>query len=151
MADPNEEDLIISRPQAVSSVRKGTEMTVTVVGWFVWAVLCRPLALLVLWILGVEIFIEHMIRLKGIFSLADSLLLYFFVGVVLYLIIRGWSSYNQWKFRGKDRRLRSPYVSTADLERYFKLPQHTLERAQSWKDVTFEFPGGEQLHLKETA
>lgn len=151
MTDPNKEDLIITRPQNVSPMRKGTEMTATVVGWFIWAVLCRPLVLLILWVLGVEIFIEHMIRLKGIFSLADSLLLYFFVGVVFYLIIRGWSSYNQWKFRGKERRLRNQYVSSTDMDRYFNLPPRTVEKAQTWKDVTIDFPGGDQLLLKQTS
>jgi len=151
MEDQKKEDLIISRPQSVSSMRKGTEMTATVVGWFIWAVLCRPLVLLILWVLGVEIFYEHMIRLKGIFSLADSVLLYYVIVVVFYLIIRGWSSYNQWKFRGKDRRVRNPAVSSQDLEQFFKLPPKTVKKVQAWKDITVDFQTNDQLLLKETA
>lgn len=149
--EKKEDDLIISRPQAVSSMRKGTEMTATVVGWFIWAVLCRPLVLLILWVLGVEIFYEHMIRLKGIFSLADSVLLYYVVVVVFYLIIRGWSSYNLWKFRGKERRVRNPDVSSRDLEQFFKLPPQTVEKIQRWRDVTIDFQGSDELLFKETA
>ena len=150
MTEEKKDDLIITRPQAISSMRKGTEMTATVAGWFVWAVLCRPLILVVLWFLGVEIFYEHMIRLKGIFSLADSVIIYYVVVLAFYLIIRGWNSYNAWKFKGKDRRVKNVSVSDADLERLFKLQPRTLKKIRSCKDVTIDVQSDDRLIFKET-
>jgi poly-beta-1,6-N-acetyl-D-glucosamine biosynthesis protein PgaD len=150
MVDERKDDLIISRPRALSTMRKGTEMTVTAVGWIIWAVLCRPLLLAFLWFLGFKNFYEHMIRLKGMLGLADLAFIYFTVVFALYLLIRGWNSYNAWKFKGRERRVRNPSVSAQDLERLFNLPAQTVEKAQTWKGMTVDFEKGDALLLKES-
>ena len=148
--EEKKDDLIILRPKAISAMRKGTEMTATAVGWIIWAVLCRPLILAVLWYLGFKNFYEHMIRLKGIFGLGDLIFVYFTVVFVLYLVIRGWNSYNAWKFQGKERRVRSSSVSEQDLERLFNLPPQTIEQAQAWKGITIDFQSDDRVFLTET-
>ena len=151
MTDKEKDDLIISRPQALSTIRKGTEFTATAAGWFIWALLCRPLFLAILWFLGVKIFYEHMIRLGGVSSLPHAGHVYFIVLLIFYIVTRGWSSYNGWKFRGKERRVRNPSISAGELEHFFKLSPQTIGKAQSWKNITIDFQSGDQLVLNETS
>src|SRR5271154_7383806 len=100
----NEDNLIIYHPHALNPLRKGVELGVTVVGWFIWAILCRPLLLAFLWFLGFELFYEHMIRLGGYKALLSFAFIYFGSIFLMYLLIRGWNFYNSKKFKGKDRR-----------------------------------------------
>src|ERR1017187_4981193 len=100
----NDEDLIIYHPHALNPLRRGVEWSVTAIGWFIWAVLCRPLLLAFLWFLGFEIFYEHMIRLGGIKALVSFAFIYFGSLFVMYLFIRGWNYYNARKFRKKNKR-----------------------------------------------
>ncbi len=144
-------NLIIFRPQALSAIRKGTEMTATVTGWLIWAALCQPIFSILLWFFGFKTFYENMIHLKGISGLADSVFVYAIVVLAFYVIIRSWNFYNIWKFRGKERRVINSSVSFQDLERFFKLPPQTVKKIQMWKDITIDFRSGDRLLFKETA
>ncbi|MEI7998474.1 MAG: poly-beta-1,6-N-acetyl-D-glucosamine biosynthesis protein PgaD [Candidatus Omnitrophota bacterium] len=143
------EDLIINHPYALNPFRKGVELTLTTIGWIIWAVLCRPLLLAFMWFLSVEIFYEHMIRLGGIFALADFIIIYLGCLFVLYLFIRGWNFYNSRRFRGKDRRKSVKEVSSNDLESYFKFASHVIEKARNWKNISVSFKDDNQVFLKE--
>jgi biofilm PGA synthesis protein PgaD len=148
-AKNNEDDLIIYHPHALHPLRKGVEMTVTVIGWFIWAVLCRPLFLAFLWFLGFEIFYEHMIRLGGIKALIDFAYLYLGTIFAMYVLIRSWNFYNARKFRNKNKRKNVKDVTAADLEDYFKFAPDTIEKAQGWKNTVVGFSGLNQILIKE--
>jgi len=148
---PVDEDLIIYHPHALHPLRRGVEMGITAVGWFIWAVLCRPLVLAFMWFLGFEIFYEHMIRLGGIKALAAFAFIYFGTIFGMYLFIRGWNYYNATKFRKKNKRRSVTDVSAADLEAYFKFQEHAVEKAQQWKYIVVSFQAGHQISIRKPA
>ena len=145
------DDLIIYHPHALHPLRKGVELSITAIGWFIWAVLCRPLFLTILWFLGFEIFYEHMIRLGGIKALVNFAFIYFTSVFVMYLFVRGWNYYNARKFRKKNKRKNVKNVTTADLEHYFRFSPHTIEKAQGWKNIVVGFQAKNQISLKNPA
>ncbi len=149
--DQKEQDrLIIDRPEALSPMRKGMELTVTAIGWFIWAVLCRPLLLVFLWFVGFQIFYEHMIRLGGFSALIDFGFIYMGAIFALYLIIRGWNFYNAKKFKNKERRKSDKLVTAQDLENFFEMPPHSVDNAREWKNVTVTFAENHQIILAQT-
>ena len=86
--------LIINRPEAMSSVRKNSELTIMTVSWFVWFFLCRPLIILFLWFAGYKFLYEHMIRLGGYKGLISFWKIYLSVIFTIFLMINGWNVYN---------------------------------------------------------
>ncbi len=146
----NKDDLIISRPENLSQGRKGVEAWITAAGWVLWAFLCRPVFLGILWFLGFEVFYEHMIRLKGIQGLADYTVIYAVVIFVLYILIRGWNAYNSRKFRGKNRRIRSALVTAKEMGRFFDLPIGTVEAVQAAGNVAVDIEDG-KIRLRTAA
>ncbi|MBF0503819.1 MAG: poly-beta-1,6-N-acetyl-D-glucosamine biosynthesis protein PgaD [Candidatus Omnitrophica bacterium] len=146
----NDEDLIIYHPHALNPLRRGMEWGMIAIGWFIWAVLCRPLLLALLWFLGFEIFYEHMIRLGGIKALAGFSFIYVGTVFVMYLFIRGWNFYNAKKFKNKNRRKNVRDVSVRDLENYFKFTPGVIQQAQGWKNVAVSFYEKSQILLKES-
>ena len=145
----NEDELIIDRPQAMNRLRKNTEFSMTVLGWMIWAILCRPLFFAILWFLGFEIFYEHMIRLGGIKALAGFAHIYFAALLVMYLLVRGWNVYNAGKFRNKERRKSVKDVTAEDLERFFKFMPQTIDKARHWKNIVVSLQGQNQLIIQE--
>ena len=145
-----DEDLIIYHPHALNPLRKGVELSLTVIGWFIWAVLCRPLLLAYLWFLGFEIFYEHMIRLGGIKAIVGFSFIYFGTVFVMYLFIRGWNFYNAKKFRKRNQRKNVKNVSTDDLENYFRFSPRTIEQAQGWKNIVVSFQAKHQFSLRKS-
>jgi biofilm PGA synthesis protein PgaD len=144
-----QEDLIIYHPHALNPFRKGVELTITAIGWFIWGILCRPLMLTFMWFLGFEIFYEHMIRLHGIAALVDFVFVYLTCIFIMYLSIRSWNYYNAKRFKGKDRRKSVNNVSTKDLEEYFKFSAGAIQQTQSWKNVVVSFKEDNQIFLKD--
>lgn len=144
-----QDEMIIYHPHALNPLRKGVELSVTVIGWFIWAVLCRPLMLAFLWFLGFEIFYEHMIRLGGIVALADFAFIYFTSVFTMYLFIRGWNYYNARKFRKKNKRKSVKDVTADDLEQFFKFTPQTIENAQGWKNIVVSFQAKHQISIRQ--
>ena len=131
--------VIIDRPEALSPLRQGTEWSITTLGWIIWFFLCRPLVLVFLWFIGMEIFYEHMLRLGGLKGLKEIWGIYLFIILIIFLTVRGWNVYNYFKFRRKDRRQQSPAVTQSELEDYLKFEAGGVATIQNWSNVVIDF------------
>lgn len=145
----DKKSIIIDRPEALSSFRRGTEWSITTLGWMLWFFLCRPLILVFLWFIGVEIFYEHMLRLGGLKGLKDIWGIYLFIILVIFFIVRGWNVYNYFKFRKKDRRQQAKPVIPPELEDYFRMEPATAATIQTWPNVAVDFADHYALKLRD--
>lgn len=66
----------------------------------------------------------------------STIMVYVFIGVLIMLALVGWSKYNQWRWRGKERRKRFPALDLTTLPSCFGASGHTLEQLQGAKRVT---------------
>lgn len=66
----------------------------------------------------------------------STIMVYVFIGVLIMLALVGWSKYNQWRWRGKERRKRFPALDLTALSSCFGASGHTLEQLQDAKIVT---------------
>jgi len=139
------EDLIINRPEAMTSLRQRTEISVTTVGWVIWFMVCRPLFILFLWIIGFRFFVEHMIDLGGLGGLLDMWIIYASIIFTIYVSVRGWNIYNKIVYGKKNRRVSMPPVTPQDLESFFKIGQGTVARLQSSGQIKVDFKPDNKL------
>ena len=135
--------LIIHRPELLSRFRRRTEWGLTTLGWLVWLVLCRPLLVVVLWCLGVQQMYRQMVALGGFAAVIVFFEAYIFVILAVGVLLRGWNAYNQWRFRGNERRQAVADVTSRELERTFQLPTGGIEWLRQGRTgaITFEAGG----------
>ncbi|HQP10865.1 MAG TPA: poly-beta-1,6-N-acetyl-D-glucosamine biosynthesis protein PgaD, partial [Candidatus Omnitrophota bacterium] len=50
------DDLIINRPEALKVTRRRIEFSLTTLGWAIWIFLCRPLLIVLLWLVSFRVF-----------------------------------------------------------------------------------------------
>jgi biofilm PGA synthesis protein PgaD len=133
----NPRDLIIERPDLVKPGHKLTAMGITLFFWGALLYLWQPLLSLIAWGLNIQLFYNHMILLGG--HRVFLQLLGFYLSVILCLgggLIL-WARINQWRFRGKERRLARR--DTTDLPRLvelFGLSEATRAQALNCRIVT---------------
>ena len=143
--------IIINRPEALGYFRRGTEWSLTTVGWIIWFFLCRPFMLIFLWFLGVQIFYEHMVRLSGLRGLREFFGAYLGVILLIFLILRVWNIYNYSKFRGKDRRQKAIDTSVPELEKFFKLDPGAINTLYNWSQIAIDFAPDHHQRLTDAS
>ena len=153
--DKKEEfSLIIERPEAITGLRHGAEVSIITIGWLVWFVILRPLLLILLWYIGVRAFSRHMLYLKGWQTLEERSIIYILVVLGIYLVVRGWNVYNFRRFGKRNHRTDVRNVTEAELGRFFSLPAGSVEKIQSWNEVSVFFHKDHMISLskqKDTA
>lgn len=110
------ESLIINRPDLAPPGQKVTAWGITLIFWAALLYLWQPLLSIIAWALNIRLFYNHMILLGGYQTFLNLLSIYLTVigllggGLVL------WARINQWRFRGKERRLD---IGATDLPRLY--------------------------------
>ena len=139
--------LIINRPEALTKLRRHAEVSVTTIGWVIWFFVCRPLFMVLLWMAGVGLFLEHMINLDGLRTVLMSWPLY--AGIILFLIvvIRGWNVYNKSKYGKRNRRKNSDAVTEKELEVFFHMPEASASSIQSSQAMDVDFQEDHKLSI----
>ena len=115
----------------------------TVLFWGAWLYLVLPLVSLVLWALGVRVFIEQ-IRQGGYEGLRSSLLAYSSVLLVLVGLLALWIAWNVVRYGGRsDRRtVKRGELADADVQRAFELDEGLLARLRDERLLRVDFNGG---------
>lgn len=144
------DSLIINRPEALNNIRRGAEISITTIGWIVWIFLCRPVLLVILWLMGFRFFFKHMIDLSGLSGLQELKLFYISVIIVIVLLIRGWNMYNKARYGKKKRRSVVKGVSEERLEGCFKLPPGSVQKLRKMEEITVDFLEDHQFHIRDT-
>jgi poly-beta-1,6-N-acetyl-D-glucosamine biosynthesis protein PgaD len=142
MKDQTEPNYIIDDASRLSTLRKGTEWSITIFAWSAWIYFFMPLLTLLLWTFGVRFAVVEGVMLDHAAGLA-SVALYYLAGLtVVVVILQGWSLYNKKRYGGLDRRSHPEAVSDAELAQYFWLTEETVELARSADNVIVSFEGG---------
>lgn len=135
----NKKRIIINRPEALSSLRRRTEWGITTIGWILWFFLARPFIIVFLWILGVRLFYEHMVRLGGFQGLREIFGLYLGIILLIFALVRGWNLYNVSKFRKKSRRKNGTKMKDQDMQEFFKINPQGLDDLRGLKNAEVDF------------
>ena len=144
-----EESLIVYHPKAMGPARKWTEMSITTIGWFFWFLICRPLILAFLWLIGLQIFYIHMIRLGGLKGVTDVFWIYYTISIFIFVVMRGWNLYNVKKFRMRESRLSSNLTSHPELEKFMKMPPQSIDGIHNLRAVAVDFLENHNLLFKD--
>lgn len=144
------DSLIINRPEAMKDLRRRTEFSITTIGWIVWLFLCRPLFILLLWLIGFKFFYQHMVDLGGLVGLNELKYVYITCIVLILLLVRGWNVYNKIRYGKKTRRKFDGGVTHKSLEEYFELPDDAAIEIHKMSEIDVDFLDNHQINLKDT-
>ncbi|OGV41718.1 MAG: poly-beta-1,6-N-acetyl-D-glucosamine biosynthesis protein PgaD [Lentisphaerae bacterium GWF2_49_21] len=130
--------LIIDRPALVSKTKYYTEWSLHILGWVAWMILIRPLIIVILWYVTLRFFKYELIDLEGMDNPE-----YFGIGagvlIIIYLLMFGWSRYNAWRFKGKDRRITRGEATPDKMAEYYKVHQENILALQESSNIDFYF------------
>ncbi|HCE46881.1 MAG TPA: poly-beta-1,6-N-acetyl-D-glucosamine biosynthesis protein PgaD [Lentisphaeria bacterium] len=130
--------LILDSPRLVSKTQYYTEWGINILGWIAWMIFIRPLIILVLWYVAYRFFNYQMFQLEGIENPE-----YFGIGacvlIGIYLTMLGWSRYNAWRFRGKDRRTSRGEATPGCIAEYYKVRPEDISTLQKSKNIDVYF------------
>ncbi len=145
--------LIIDRPDALNKIRRRTEWSMTTIGWVIWFTLCRPILMLALWVFGIRQMYVHMVKLHGFPAVLEFFKVYGWVILGIAVALRLWNYYNIVLFRNRERRRHVRETTSQEMERSFGLPDGSLTRIQSWREVAvvFDSDGRVQFHRSGAA
>lgn len=109
--------------------------------------LCRPVLIILLWLVSFRVFFRHMVDLGGLVGLQELKIFYISGIILIVFLIRGWNIYNKMRYGKKSRRKFVRGVSDAKLEEYFKLPQGNARQLQGTKEIDVDFREDHQIHI----
>lgn len=126
--DANQRHYFLDHPVVVFS-RRVAELMLTVVFWGLWAYLVTPLLSLLLWYVGIYLFVDRMITLGGYEAFAEQLVNYGSVVFVMWLLLTLWVTWNMRRYGQNNRRtVPPPHVTRAEMAAAMKLPVETLDQ-----------------------
>jgi len=125
-----QENLIIESPHLQTALQKYSHAFITFFFWMLWVYLWSPIITMIFWVLGFHQFFHHMVLLEGYIGLAGKLLTYMAVILVIGFIQVAWAKYNQFRFRGKEKRTFRPHVSSGALFDYFNVDKSKISTFQ---------------------
>jgi len=132
-------DLVISSPHLQSGLQKYTHAFLTFVFWMLWVYLWSPIITLVFWLAGFRQFYHHMIDLEGYIGLLDLLSIYFMIIIAIGFVQLTWAKYNQFRFRGKERRKHQPHVSPGAVFKFFQVDESEIETFRNGRILKLHF------------
>lgn len=133
------ESLIINRPELVPHGQKLTALSITLMFWAGLLYLWQPLLGIVAWGLNIRLFYNHMILLGGYQTFLNLLSIYLAVIAALGGGLVLWGRINQWRFRGRERRLDIGATDLPRLYTNFGVAQADWQRASRHQVVVVSF------------
>jgi len=124
--------IIINRPELQSPLQRITTRGITFVFWVIWIYLWLPLISLVAWLVGIQLFREHMLDNDGYQALFNDMNKYALTIAFIAIVLIGWARYNLLRFRDKENRKASKRVDLATQAQYFKIEAQQLRH---WQDA----------------
>ena len=122
--------LIIVPPSLQTLRQRYANAALTLFFWALWLYLWIPFISLIAWLFGIEIFYEEIILMEGYRLLLELFIWYGAVIFLISLLFLSWARYNQFRFRGKDRRKKAILPSLQDLADYFEVDVTLLAKCQ---------------------
>ena len=127
--------LIIESPDLQTIWMKYSYSVITFAIWGLWLYLWAPLLSLLAWFFGFSLFYEHMIELEGYKGFLKLLGLYALGITLLSSALLIWARYNQYRFRGKEKRRFAKPVTVEDKAIFFGIDEKDLARWRTMKSL----------------
>jgi biofilm PGA synthesis protein PgaD len=106
-----------------SGLQRTAEFTLTTLFWLAWLYLIMPLVSLLLWMVGVQLFVDEMITRGGLQALIEELLHYGLVVLGMLVATLIWVNWNLRHYGGHNKRTHQPQpVSLDELAADSSLP-----------------------------
>jgi len=131
------------------AVRRSTELGVTALFWLAWIYLISPLLSLLLWLVGVRLFVDEMLVRGGYQALLRELWDY---GLVIGLMFAGvsvWIAWNQRHYGRHNKRTQPPLaVNAAEVARHAGLTMTELGDLQGARHAVVDFDDADRLQIR---
>lgn len=115
-------------------------LLVTIAFWGLWTYFVMPLVSLLLWFLGIYLFVDRMISMGGYRAFADELVNYSTVVFVMWLLLSLWVLWNQIRYGRNERRtVRPPRLSEARLGKAMGMSADEVVALQAKKEIALHF------------
>lgn len=96
------------QPPAQSGMQRAAEFTITTLFWLAWLYLIMPLVSLLLWIAGIQLFMEEMIVRGGYQALIGELVHYGLVILAMLTVTLIWVYWNLRRYGEHEKRTMQP-------------------------------------------
>jgi biofilm PGA synthesis protein PgaD len=97
-----------------SGLQRAAEFTLTTLFWMAWLYLIMPLVSLLLWMVGIQLFVEEMITRGGLQALIEELLQYGLVVLGMLVATLLWVNWNLRHYGGHNKRTHQPQPVSLD-------------------------------------
>jgi biofilm PGA synthesis protein PgaD len=136
---------IINRPDLQTLAQRLGGYTVNFFGWALYLYLWLPLITLVVWWLDIGFVYEQMVDQEGLDALANVARWYLLIFGLLAASYLGWARYNQWRFRGRERRNPRPAPPLAKIAEDFGVPLKVLQQWRTQRRVVIHLDEGARV------
>ncbi len=96
------------QPPTQSGMQRAAEFTITTLFWLAWLYLIMPLVSLLLWIVGIQLFMEEMIVRGGYQALIGELVHYGLVILTMLAVTLIWVYWNLRRYGEHEKRTQQP-------------------------------------------
>ncbi len=130
-------------------LQRAAEFTITTLFWLAWLYLIMPLVSLLLWMLGVELFVEVMITRGGYQALLEELVHYGLVILGILAVTLIWVNWNLRHYGGHNKRILQPQpVSVEELAAYSGLSRTGIAGMQATRQLLITFDDSDHPVLR---
>lgn len=136
---------IIRRPELQPRGQRTLFRLITLCAWAIWLYLLFPLISLLVWYLGFDYFRRYVLDARDV-DIVSMLSIYGAMIVIAGVIIVGWSRYNAYIYRRKNRRSTPAAVNADMMCQRFRVDREMLDMLRSSKTLTMDIDAKENIH-----
>jgi len=130
-------------------VRQTTEFAITAIFWAIWLYLVMPLLSILLWLAGVQLFVDEMIMHEGYHALIEEFTHYSFVVLGMLITILLWVNWNLRHYGQRNLRIRQPPpVSIGEMINFTGLPEKKLISIHTRRHLLVTFDEQDRLVVR---
>jgi biofilm PGA synthesis protein PgaD len=130
-------------------LQRAAEFTITTLFWMAWLYLIMPLVSLLLWLLGVELFVEVMITRGGYQALLEEMVRYSLVILGILAVTLVWVNWNLRHYGRHNKRIVQPQpVSIKELAAHTGLSRTAITGMQKARQLLVTFDDSDHPVLR---
>ena len=133
-------------------LQRAAEFTITTLFWLAWLYLIMPLVSLLLWMLGVQLFVDVMITRGGYQALIEELFHYSLVILGMLAVTLVWVNWNLHRYGRHNKRTLQPRpVSIGELAAHTGLSRAEITKMQTARHLLITFDDNDHPVLRTRA
>ena len=131
--------LIIESPSILTVKDRFAEVGITLFFWLLLLYMWQPLISFLAWMFQGYVSYKHMLYLGGYHAVLDIGKKYLLIVASMVGVLFLWVLYNQWRFRGKERRRNVPNTSLLEHALYCNVDEHDVLRWHKFDQMVVTF------------